>query len=83
MSKPVPQSWRAFIDLLKKSAGRSVLGSVIAEFKVSPAIQPGHFGLLDDGTTAKVFFASEEELRVFTDLLRESLGDDGTKVPHG
>lgn len=83
MSKPVPQSWRTFIDLLVKSAGRSVLGSVIAEFKVSAAIQPGHFGLMDDGEKATVYFANQEDMSVFTDLLREALGDDGTKVPHG
>jgi hypothetical protein len=49
MSKPVPQSWRTFID----------------------------------GEKATVYFANQEDMSVFTDLLREALGDDGTKVPHG
>jgi hypothetical protein len=76
----IPDSWTRFIEFLTTAAARTTLGSEIAQLKVSEAIRPGHFGLIDDGTKATIYFHSLEELRTFEALLRQA---GCTWSPHG
>lgn len=80
---PVPKSWRVLIAELLAMSPKLLPGSAIAELRVSSFVKPGSFVCLADANmTPAIFFASEAERAVFTDLLRAELGDNGT-VTHG